>query len=270
MSEYWGNDAGRYLVTIIPFAPPGPGATSIGGTGRGDAFAFFATTNALPEMLDRLMTHEMAHSWVNARIGGFSDTVPEAEQFWLSEGFTDFTSWRALVRAGVWTPEQYFAQFNDALREYDASPLRAAPNKEAARLFWTDEKAQRLAYLRGMLFAHWADDRLRRAPGGSSMRDLLLTMQGPLRQPAAMLLPCSVPRRSAATRRSAKASPASSIAANRLRCPPTCSPRAARCANSNDWCSIAASMSTRRSRTTALSLASPRTARHGRPGCATA
>ncbi len=52
MSDYWGNDAGRYLVTIIPFAPPGPGATSIGGTGRGDAFAFFATTNALPEMLD--------------------------------------------------------------------------------------------------------------------------------------------------------------------------------------------------------------------------
>ena len=177
MSDYWGNDAGRYLVTIIPFAPPGPGATSIGGTGRGDAFAFFATTNALPEMLDRLMAHEMAHSWVNVRIGGFSEKVPEAEQFWLSEGFTDFTSWRALVRAGVWTPEQYFAQFNDALREYDTSPLRAAPHKEAAGLFWTDEKAQRLAYLRGMLFAHWADDRLRRAPGGSSMRDLLLAMQ---------------------------------------------------------------------------------------------
>ena len=69
MSDYWGSDAGRYLVTIIPFAPPGPGATSIGGTGRGDAFAFFATTNALPEMLDRLMAHEMAHSWVNVRIG---------------------------------------------------------------------------------------------------------------------------------------------------------------------------------------------------------
>lgn len=28
-----------------------------------------------------------------------------------------------------------------------------------------------------MLFAHWADDRLQRAPGGSSMRDLLLAMQ---------------------------------------------------------------------------------------------
>lgn len=174
---YWGSEAGRYLVTVIPFAPASPGATSIGGTGRGDAFAFFATTNAPPDILDRLMAHEMTHSWVSARIGGFAKDVPEAEQYWLSEGFTDFSAWRALLRSGIWTPEQYFGQFNVALREYDASPLHTTPNAEAARLFWTDGQAQRLAYLRGMLVAHWIDDRLHRAPRASSMRELLLAMQ---------------------------------------------------------------------------------------------
>ncbi len=242
MSDYWGNDAGRYLVTIIPFAPPGPGATSIGGTGRGDAFAFFATTNALPEMLDRLMAHEMAHSWVNVRIGGFSEKVPEAEQFWLSEGFTDFTSWRALVRAGVWTPEQYFPT-----KRHSGSPICAGCSSRTGPTIGCG--AHRAG--RRCATCCWQCRRL-------------------LRPPAAMRSPCSERRRSAATRRSAKASPASSIAANRLRCLPTCSPPAGHCANSNDRCSIAASMSMQRSRTAALSPASSKAARRGRPGCATA
>lgn len=174
---YWNSKTGPYLVTILAFEPSGPGATSIGGTGRGDAFAFFATTNAEPAFLDRIMAHEMAHSWVNGRIGGFAKEGPEAEQYWLSEGFTDFTSWRALARSGFWTPEHYFGEFNTALAEYDRSPLRATPNAAAAALHWTDEDARKLAYQRGMLIAHWADHRLASQRRPRSMRNLLHVMQ---------------------------------------------------------------------------------------------
>lgn len=174
ITSYWEADAGPYLVTILPFEPAGPDSMSIGGTGRADAFAFFATTNAQPDTIDRLLAHEMTHSWVPHRIGTIAQGERQTEDYWFSEGFTDFASWRALARAGVWTPERYFREFGAALAEYDASPLRAASNEEAAAAFWRDRDAQRLAYLRGMLFAHWLD---RQAAPAASARAILLAMQ---------------------------------------------------------------------------------------------
>lgn len=178
VSAYWTTESGPYLVTVLPFQPKGPGSTSIGGTGRRDAFAFFATTNGRVDTIDQIMTHEMTHSWMPRRVGGIaSDEGKQKEQYWLSEGFTDFATWRALVRQGLWTPERYFQEFNQTLTEFDASPVRALPNVEASKLFWESRDGQRLAYIRGALFAHLLDDKLQRLTPKSSLRTMLLAMQ---------------------------------------------------------------------------------------------
>jgi predicted metalloprotease with PDZ domain len=177
ITGYWESQAGPYLVTILPFAPANEGSISVGGTGRSDAYAFFTTRNAPPETLDLIMSHEMVHSWVPRRIGSMDDGPDEPQSYWFSEGFTDFTSWRALVRAGLWTPEQYAAKWNEALGEYNRLSVREASNAEAAKLFWTSAEGQRLPYLRGMLFASWLDDELRRLKKPTTLRTILLRMQ---------------------------------------------------------------------------------------------
>lgn len=177
ITGYWEDEAGPYLVTILPFAPSGEGYVSLGGTGRADAFAFFSSTNADADTIDGIMAHEMGHSWVPRKLGNMANGAKEPEHYWFSEGFTDFTTWRALVRAGFWTPERFAAQWNGALSEYDRLSVRETPNKEAARLFWSGGDAQRLPYLRGMLFASWLDDALRRLEKPTTLRQLLLAMQ---------------------------------------------------------------------------------------------
>lgn len=178
VSSYWTTKSGPYLVTILPFEPSMPGATSIGGTGRRDAFAFFSTTNGQVDQIDQIMTHEMTHSWMPRRVGGITpDENKQEEEYWLSEGFTDFATWRALVRAGVWTPERYFAEINRTLQEYDANPHHATSNVETAKLFWTGRDGQRIAYLRGALFAVLLDSELQKGIKQSSLRSVLLAMQ---------------------------------------------------------------------------------------------
>jgi predicted metalloprotease with PDZ domain len=177
ITAYWQDEAGPYLVTILPFASSGEGYTSLGGTGRADAFAFFSSTNADPDTIDVILAHEMGHSWVPRKLGNMANGPDEPKQYWFSEGFTDFTTWRALVRAGFWTPERFATQWNGALAEYDRLPVREISNDEAAKLFWTSAEGQRLPYLRGMLFASWLDDQLRRLNKPTSLRKLLLAMQ---------------------------------------------------------------------------------------------
>jgi predicted metalloprotease with PDZ domain len=177
ITSYWESVAGPYLVTILPFAPANEGSTSIGGTGRSDAYAFFATSNAQPEDIDRIMGHEMGHSWVPRRIGNMKDGPDEPESYWFSEGFTDFTSSRAMVRAGLWTPEKFAVNWNAALAEYERLSVKDKGNVEVAKLFWTNGDAQRLPYLRGMLFASWLDDELRRLKKPTTLRAILLKMQ---------------------------------------------------------------------------------------------
>lgn len=179
VEAYWKTSGGPYLVTVLGMAPPEPGWVSVGGTGLGDAFAFFTTSNADVDTLDRVMAHEKNHSWVPRRIGGVDPELDvESEGYWLSEGLTDFVTHRAMVRGGLWSPQRFVEQFNNDLAEYDRLSIRSMPNRESATLFWSSAEGQRLPYLRGMLFATWVDRELRRQSRGEvSLRDVLLAMQ---------------------------------------------------------------------------------------------
>lgn len=167
--RFFGDRPSPYLVTVIQLDGP-PGWLSVGGTGLGDAFAFFATPNGEAQVITRTLAHEGLHSWIPARIGGVSRTN-EVEDYWLSEGFTDFYTGRVLVRQGLWTPAQFAEDFNRTLREYAQSPERLAPNARIVEAFWTSQAVQQLPYQRGRLLATVWDARLRAA--GYSFDDVL-------------------------------------------------------------------------------------------------
>jgi predicted metalloprotease with PDZ domain len=174
---FWRAAEGPYLVTVLAAPPRTPGAISVGGTGRGNAFAFFATSNAPVAILDRTLAHEMMHTWTPKEIGGMR-ADPEAADYWFSEGVTDWAAWRVMVRSGAWTAEDFAAVFNEELAAYDTSPVRTARNDEIAARFWAEAEMQRLPYRRGMLLITRWDAHVREATRGRrNFDDVLMWMR---------------------------------------------------------------------------------------------
>lgn len=175
--SYWGAGDENYLVTVMQITGLSPGHTSIGGTGRSDAFAFFATPNARGETIDRIMVHEMMHTWIPRRIGSMPQDKEQLD-YWLSEGFTDWATFRIMARSGLVSAQAWAAAFNEMLKAYDTSPVQAAPNSLILEKFWSDNIVQKLPYQRGMLFAIYLDWRVRSATrGAKDFDDVLLAMQ---------------------------------------------------------------------------------------------
>jgi predicted metalloprotease with PDZ domain len=163
--DFWGTKSEPFLVTIIDLPIASPGATSVGGTGRSDAFAFFATPNASVARIDQVMAHEMMHSWIPRKIGSLPDSN-EQLTYWLSEGFTDWASWRAMVRGGIFNIENFVSAFNESLKNIQISSARNATNQAIMDGFWTNPAVQSLPYQRGMLMASYWDYRVRQATEG--------------------------------------------------------------------------------------------------------
>lgn len=170
---FWSDQASPYLVTVLQLDGP-RGSISVGGTGLGDAFAFFSTPNGPSDTITRTLAHESLHTWLPAQIGGMPQEG-EAINYWLSEGFTDFYTSRLLVRDRIWTPAQFATDFNVLLRAYAQSPARTEPNARIAVDFWNDRDVHQLPYQRGRLLAMLWDGRLR--ANGRNFDDLVREMR---------------------------------------------------------------------------------------------
>ncbi|MCE9523124.1 MAG: hypothetical protein K8S25_11925 [Alphaproteobacteria bacterium] len=180
--KFWGDAREPFLVTVLPLQYQ-PGTTSLGGTALEQAFAFFASPNVDDKQLTRTLAHEHLHNWIPRRIGSMPQT-DDTKDYWLSEGFTDFFTYRLLVRDGAMTVEEAAKTFGDVLWTYGFSSARNAPNTQVVQSFWSDAEVQSLPYRRGFLFAALADFRVRMASGGS--KDLDDVMMG-MKQDAARL-----------------------------------------------------------------------------------
>jgi predicted metalloprotease with PDZ domain len=102
---------------------------------------------------------------------------------WFTEGFTEFYTWRLLLRAGLYTLEEFIDDWNAALLEYDTSPVRGEPNARIVEDYWNDKAVGRLPYRRGPLLAAIWDQRLRAATGGArDLDDVVLAMRAQARE----------------------------------------------------------------------------------------
>ena len=195
--RFWSDPDEPYLVTVIPLETT-PGSRSLGGTGRGDAFAFFATDNADGVVLNQILAHEHLHTWIPRRIGSLPESEAgnernEARDYWLSEGFTDFYTSRLLLRDGIWSVEDFVSGLNDVLFAFANSPVRTAPNSRIVADFWNDPSVGKLPYQRGQLLAMVWDHQLRGATKGErDLDDVVLAMKaraaGPAKPPLASQL----------------------------------------------------------------------------------
>lgn len=150
-NAYLGGAAAPYLVTLAPLLGGETGAISIGGTGRAGGFALASTTNVGLDQFLFTLAHEYGHRWFGH---GFGPTAqPEGVEYWFTEGFGDFAAGRVLVRAGLWSVEDYARHLNRVLLRYRSSSALGLPNPVLAERFWQDPEAMQMPYDRGHLYA---------------------------------------------------------------------------------------------------------------------
>uniref|UniRef100_A0A832I2X5 Peptidase M61 catalytic domain-containing protein n=1 Tax=Eiseniibacteriota bacterium TaxID=2212470 RepID=A0A832I2X5_UNCEI len=198
---FWRERDEPFLVTVLPLAAD-PGVYSLGGTGLSDAFAFFATGATDAASMSRVLAHEHLHAWIPNRIGRLSEGANEAGDYWFSEGFTDFYTFRLLVRDGLWSLDDYARELNELLSRHARSPVREAPNARIASDFWSNADVRDLPYRRGFLLAMAWDHRLRAASGGRrDLDDVMLDLRRAWRQGRGRAAPLATEALAAALRR---------------------------------------------------------------------
>jgi predicted metalloprotease with PDZ domain len=110
------------------------------------------------------VAHELVHRWLS--LDGSPDEVT-----WFVEGSADYYSLVVPLRAGLLDADAALREVNLAARSGYASPLRHLTLAEASRSYWSDFRAHRLAYVRGMFYLADLDRRLRTA--GTSLDDVV-------------------------------------------------------------------------------------------------
>jgi predicted metalloprotease with PDZ domain len=177
-SDFWGDKGQDFFVAVTPMASPSGQGSAQYGVGLGDAFSLWSTTEVDEPALRHIVTHEHEHVWFPGRVGGVRTGRDEPLDYWLSEGFTDFYTLRILLRSGLWTPEEFVADYNRILRDYANSPVIAAPNSVVAQGFFEDPAVADLPYQRGLLLAALWDQRLRtRTNGAHDLDDVVRAMR---------------------------------------------------------------------------------------------
>lgn len=160
-----------YFVSLLPLEAMANGAAN-SGTGLDASFATFATPNCRLDDFKYLLAHELFHNWNARRLGKVKE--PQELIYWFSEGFTDFYSFRLLLRGGLMTLDEYVASYNEAMRNYYMSPVRNVPNDRVAREFFSNGELSRLTYLRGRLLAENWDALIRaNSDGKHSLDDVM-------------------------------------------------------------------------------------------------
>ena len=167
-----------YTLTMIPTVMK-DGGYSYQGTGLTNSFAMAATNNQTLEVegLVYLFNHELQHNW----IGRVIRNENEEEQYWFSEGFVDYYTWKNIAVNNIHDlGEDFFIkEVNKCIRNLYSSPVKEAPNSAINYdNFWSSRDYEKLPYLRGAILAFYLDQKIQQAHNGQKgLDDLMLRIK---------------------------------------------------------------------------------------------
>jgi hypothetical protein len=119
--------------------------------------------------LQRTLTHELVHEWLH--LDG-----PADETTWFNEGAADYYALVIAHRRNIIDVGTFASQVNTAARLGYANPFHGRTLHEAANHYWTDFRAHRLPYARGMFYLADLNARLQEADQGDGLDDLVRAM----------------------------------------------------------------------------------------------
>lgn len=176
--DFWQDHSQKYFaVTMTPTYREN--GSSFQGSGLTNSFATSATNNDYLEYegLVYLFNHELQHNW----IGHLIKNDNEEEQYWFSEGFTEYYTLKNIAKneIGGLDASYFIEQFNDFIRNLYQSPVKEAPNSEINyENFWSSYDYSKLPYRRGAIFAFYLDHLIQQdSQGEKSLNDFMLAIK---------------------------------------------------------------------------------------------
>ena len=155
--EFWDDHSQEYFtVTMLPI--PQENGSSFQGTGLTNSFATTVSNNEFMQLegLAYLFNHELLHNWIGHTI----EKANEEEQYWFSEGFTDYYTNKNIASNNILNLDAAFfiQQINEIVALLYNSPVKNAPNSEINyENFWASRDYEKLPYRRGAVFAFYLD-----------------------------------------------------------------------------------------------------------------
>ena len=126
--------------------------------------------NHLPT-LKYMFNHEMMHDWIGGRISMQNEEL----NYWFSEGFTEYYTYKNGLRSGSMSLKEFLQEFNtEVIKAHWENPERNQPNYVVKDNFWNSKNVEKIPYRRGAIFAFWLDNQiLKKSNHTKSLDDLM-------------------------------------------------------------------------------------------------
>lgn len=169
MCKYFHEPNPGYRVFVRKYEYAGSGGSAMLGS-RGFMFGWSEQLPQTTEDLTSLLAHEMTHNWPL-----LDPNDDPAEWSWYAEGAAEYYSILLRHSAGQISAEALAEKLNQCAHGYYGNPLQSLSNTEAAALYWTDWRAQKVPYNRGLYYLIDTDHRIRTVTNGArSVDDIVL------------------------------------------------------------------------------------------------
>lgn len=158
--DFWKDYSdSTYTVTLMDIYTPG--GSSVGGTNLTKSFATYCSGNKYTtfDRIKYLYNHELMHNWVGKKI----INADAERQYWFSEGFTDYYTYKMMLKNGQITLAKFVDMLNKRVfRTHYTSKVKAMPNDSLTyKRYWGNYAYQQLPYNRGSLYAFLLDTQIK-------------------------------------------------------------------------------------------------------------
>jgi len=175
--DFWqDNNFNYYTVIITPSLTRADSSfkgQSMKGSAVKNGFLIQSTNNPFNNwnMMRYLFNHEMMHDWIGGKIAMRNEEL----NFWFSEGFTDYYTYKNRLRSGDLSFKEWTNSFNkDVLSAHWKNPEKNQPNYILRDDFWKSRNIEKIPYRRGAIFAFWIDNQIMKKSNYTKSLDHLM------------------------------------------------------------------------------------------------
>lgn len=175
--DFWRDyDQDYFTVTMTPTVSQKDSlfkGYSTTGSAIKNAFIIQGTNNPFNNKNSYLylLHHELMHEWIGNKIKNKNEEL----NYWFSEGFTDYYTYKNRLRIKDISMDEWLTLFNsEVIRDHWKNPQRNLPNYKIKDDFWKSRDVEKIPYRRGAIFAFWLDNQILLKTGHKKSLDDLM------------------------------------------------------------------------------------------------
>lgn len=161
--DFWRDDSQDYFAVImVPTVSQSDSlfrGQNMLGTALYNGFMIQSTNNPFNDSgtYMHIIHHELMHNW----IGGKISNKHQAHNYWFSEGFTDYYTYKNRLRIQDISFDEWLRSFNEeVIAAHWKNPEKNRPNYLIKEDYWKSRYVEKIPYRRGAIFALWLDNQI--------------------------------------------------------------------------------------------------------------